>query len=239
MPGIKYNQIYEDLREKIEKEEYEHQSLMPSENILIKIYECSRNTLRRAIKKLANEGYVQSIQGKGVRVIYHLTQSTFMLGGIESLKEAAMRNEKTYFTKVILFEEIVVDEKISRKTSFPVGDKIFYIQRVRYIDDMALIIDHNYFRSDIVKGLSKEIANKSVYEYMENVLNEKIVTTKRKVTVERINSLDLEYLELNEYNCLAVVSSMTYNGDGIMFEYTQSRHRPDKFVFYDNAKRKK
>ena len=34
------------------------------------------------------------------------------------------------------------------------------------------------------------------------------------------------------------VSSQTYNSDGIMFEYTQSRHRPDYFRFQDNAVRK-
>ncbi len=37
---------------------------------------------------------------------------------------------------------------------------------------------------------------------------------------------------------MAVVSSQTYNSDGVMFEYTQSRHRPDYFRFYDNAVRK-
>lgn len=32
-------------------------------------------------------------------------------------------------------------------------------------------------------------------------------------------------------NCMAVVTSHTYNSDGVMFEYTQSRHRPDYFSF--------
>ena len=32
---------------------------------------------------------------------------------------------------------------------------------------------------------------------------------------------------------------MTYNAQGIMFEFTQSRHRPDRFVFYDLAHRGK
>ena len=44
---------------------------------------------------------------------------------------------------------------------------------------------------------------------------------------------------MKDYNCLAVVSSMTYNAEGVMFEYTQSRHRPDCFVFYDTAHRVK
>ena len=64
------------------------------------------------------------------------------------------------------------------------------------------------------------------------------MTSKRRMTVERATEIDEKYLELNDYNCLAVISSQTYNADGIMFEYTQSRHRPDYFCFQDTATRK-
>ena len=64
-----------------------------------------------------------------------------------------------------------------------------------------------------------------------------IVTTKRRMSVEHATEIDEKYLDLGEYNCLAVITSQTYNGDGVMFEYTQSRHRPDKFVFYTQAQR--
>ncbi|MCQ4885477.1 GntR family transcriptional regulator, partial [Blautia sp. DFI.9.10] len=30
----------------------------------------------------------------------------------------------------------------------------------------------------------------------------------------------------------------TYNSDGVMFEYTESRHRTDHFRFYANALRR-
>ncbi|MDD3402755.1 MAG: trehalose operon repressor [Hespellia sp.] len=240
MPSAKYDRIYDKLRERIENEVYKSQELLPSEHVLIEEFDCSRNTVRRAIKQLADDGYVQSIHGKGVRIIYQpYEQSEFMLSGIESLKEAVARNKKEYTTKVVCFAELMVDDKISKRTTFPIGTEVYYLQRVRYIEGEALIIDHNYFRRDIVKGLTPEIAEKSVYEYLEGPLGENIVTTKRKMTVERITEIDSKYLKLKDYNCLAVVSSMTYNADGIMFEYTQSRHRPDCFTFYDQAQRVK
>ena len=68
-----------------------------------------------------------------------------------------------------------------------------------------------------------------------------IVNSIRIMTVEKITEIDEKYLEVNqnEYNCLAVVSSHTYNSDGVMFEFTQSRHRPDYFRFQDNAVRRR
>lgn len=240
MASAKYDRIYAELRDRIEQGEYGYQELLPSENTLVGEFDCSRNTVRRAIQNLADDGYVQSIHGKGVRIIYQpYEQSEFMLSGIESLKEAVARNKKEYTTKVVCFAELQVDEKIHARTTFPIGEEIYYIQRVRYIDGKALIIDHNYFLKSVVRELTPEIAERSVYEYMEQVLGERIVTTKRKMTVERQTEIDGKYLDLKDYNCLAVVSSMTYNAEGVMFEYTQSRHRPDCFVFYDTAHRVK
>ena len=240
MAKTKYDQIYAELRTRIEQQEYGFQELLPSENTLVKEYGCSRNTVRRAIGRLADEGYVQSLHGKGVRIIYQPGQlSEFMLSGIESLKEAVARNQKEYRTKVVCFAELTVDQRISARTTIPVGEEIYYIQRVRYIDGEALILDHNYFLKEVARDLTPEIAEQSIYAYLEQELGENIVTTKRKVTVERASQIDEMYLELGDYNCLAVVSSMTYSADGVMFEFTQSRHRPDKFAFYDLAHRVK
>lgn len=236
----KYDKIYQDLKRRIEDEVYGYQELLPSEYTLIEDYDCSRNTIRRAISQLGTEGYVQSIHGKGVVVIYQKeNQAEFVLGGIESLKEAAARNHMEFKTKVICFAELTVDEKMKKRILFPVGTEIYYIQRVRYVDGEALIIDHNYMRRDVAAGLTPEIAEQSIYEYLEQELGVTITTTRRKMTVERITQLDETYLNMKGYNCVAVVSSHTFDAAGVMFEYTQSRHRPDCFAFYDQAQRVK
>ena len=87
--------------------------------------------------------------------------------------------------------------------------------------------------------LTPEIASESIYEYLENELGETIVTTNRRLTVEKLTEVDDIYLDIKDYNCLAVVTSDTYNADGVMFEHTQSRHRPDRFTFNTQARRNK
>lgn len=240
MPKSKFEQIYKDLKEKIESGDYAYQDLLPSENTMVSIYNCSRNTIRRALSKLTEQGYVQPLHGKGVRVIYQpIDQAAFTIGGIESFKESAIRNHRKRHTEVLLFAEITADERLAAKTGFPVGSELYYLQRVRFLDGIALILDINMFLKSLVPNLTKEIAENSIYEYIENDLGMSIVTSKRKMTVERATQIDEKYLQLNDYNCLAVVTGQTFNADGIMFEYTQSRHRPDYFCFQDTATRKR
>lgn len=241
MPKTIYENIYKDLKQKIENDVFAYQELLPSENTLIQTYNCSRNTLRRAVSLLVTDGYVQTMQGKGVRNIYQpVAQTAFTIGEIESFRESAARNGHHPHTKVLLFTEFAIDEKQALYTGFPVGTDIYYIQRLHYLDNMPLILNHNYFLKEAVPALTKEIAEKSIYQYLEQTLHITIVNSKRIMTVEKMTQIDEKYLKMNaeDYNCVAVVSSQTYNSDGVMFEYTQSRHRPDYFRFSDNAVRK-
>ena len=193
MPKAIYDMIYRDLKEKIETEQYAYQELLPSEHNLISLYGCSRNTVRRALAELASEGYIQSMQGKGVRNIYQpVDQNAYTVGGIESFKEASRRNRRMSATRVLQFTE-----------------------------------------------LTPQIAEGSVYEYLEEELGMNIVTSKRTLTVEHVTQVDEKYIDLKGYNCMAVITSQTFNDEGVQFEYTQSRHHPDYFQFQDVAVRKK
>lgn len=87
MPKAKYAEIYKDLKRKIETGEYEFQELLPSENTMVQKYDCSRNTIRRAIGDLVADGYVQTMQGKGVRIIFQpVLQTSFTMAQLRRLR---------------------------------------------------------------------------------------------------------------------------------------------------------
>jgi len=239
MPAQKFHIIYNDLKTGIEDGTYRPESALLTEYELVARYGCSRNTVRRAVAELAKIGYVQSIHGKGVIVIYRgkAGSKEFSLGSIETMREAAERNHKTYRTNVEVFTTFSVDERISQRTGFDVGETVYYAQRVRFFDERPVILDNNWFLARIVKGLTPEICEHSVYQYMERELGESIVTAKRVLTVEKATQIDKKYLDLRDFDCVAVVTSHTFNADGVMFEYTQSRHVPDQFAFSAQATR--
>jgi GntR family trehalose operon transcriptional repressor len=234
MPKSKYDVIYNDLKMKIDTNIYEDGSYLPSENTLIKLYGCSRNTIRRAISHLIMEGYVQPHHGKGVRVIHSSSPNKkydFTMSGIQGFTDTVTQNGHEVLTRVIVFTDIEVNENLERKTGFPAGTPIYYVQRVRYLDGTAKSVDTNLIRKDIVPGLTKADAEKSLFYYFSNSAGTEVRTIKRKITVEHTTPFDEKYLELEDYNCLAVMTSKCYNENGIQFEYTESRNRPDIFVF--------
>lgn len=231
-----YYEIFESLRDRIEDGEFPYQSYVPSEAVLVEEYECSHNTLRKALSVLRLHGYVQPIQGKGVLVIWQPSRGAdFVLGDIETFKEAAERNGMSTTTKVRSFELIRADAELADATGFAEDAELYRIERVRYLNGQALIYDINYLLASVVPGLTPQIVERSVYEYLEGTLGMHIATSKRTIRVERVTSADRMALDLLDYTMVAVVHGQTFNSDGVMFEVTTSRHRPDFFTFHDTA----
>ena len=239
MPKMKYEKIYQSLKTKIESGKYPFQSYLPSEHELIGTYSCTRNTVRRALSLLRMEGYIVSQHGKGAQVMYEPAsdQSLFTIGGIESLSEAIERNNKTLETKVIDFEELTVDEEVSVLTGYDIGEIVYRIKRIRKIDGEVLIVDTNYFLKSEVGELTKKIAQKSIYKYLEEELGMNITISKRRISAQRATTEDKKHLNLGNYDFVLVNSGQVFNSKGVMFEFTQSRHHPKKVCFIENAMR--
>ena len=233
-----YYEIYEDLREKIIEGVYPFQSYIPSELRLVEMYECSHNTVRKALSVLALHGFAQPIRGKGVVVIWQPHQRTsFELGGIETFQEAAERCGFEPVTRVRLFEHVVATRKIANVTGFPEGVELVHLERIRHFDGADLILDKSYFLASCVEGLTKEIAEQSIFTYLEGKLGMRITTSNRTITMEYATADDRKALDLLDFDMLAVVENHTFNSDGALFEVTQNRHRPDYFTFSATAVR--
>ena len=233
-----YYDIYEDLRDKILDGEYPYQTYIPAESQLIEMYQCSHNTVRKALSVLMLHGFVQPVRGKGVLVIYRPERrANFVLGDIETFKEAAARNGLVARTKTHVFERVTADKALADLTGFMPGDKLLHLERVRVFDGKALIRDKSYFLASTLPGLTPRIAEDSVYAYAEDVLGMRIVTSNRTVTMEYVTAGDRAVMDLLDFDMLAVVTNHTFNEQGIMFESTQSRHRPDYFTFHDTVVR--
>ena len=115
----RYDVIFRDIRDSIEGGAYPYQAFLPSEAELTAAFSCSHNTLRRALGLLRDQGYVQPVHGKGVRVVYQPQERTsFTVGAIESFREADERAHLNATTEVVRLEQIRATSQIAFDTGF-------------------------------------------------------------------------------------------------------------------------
>lgn len=232
MPKSVFQGIYESIKKSIESGAFAYQSLLYSESEFCKQYGCSRSTVRRALAELAKDGYVQPIQGKGVRVIWQ-DESTadmgYSMGGLESFDMTAERMGFTSRTLVRVFEKRVVDQALSQLTGFPMGTEIFYISRVRYADERAVSIERSYCLASEAPGLTKKDVEHSLYAFIE-ARGVGIATGKRIITVERATDDDLTFFDIADFPAVGVMRGHHYDTNGTMFEFSEIRQRHDHFA---------
>ena len=101
----KFFKIYLELREQIENKQYKANSILPSENELARKYNVSRETIRKALLLLLENGYIHKIQGKG-SIVLDVHRYRLPVTGILSFKERHQFQDLEAKTKVIVNEEI-------------------------------------------------------------------------------------------------------------------------------------
>ncbi|PVZ15407.1 MULTISPECIES: trehalose operon repressor [unclassified Pseudomonas] len=232
----KYNQIYSDLLASITTERLQPGARLPSETELMDSYQTSRGTVRRAIEQLQERGFAQKVHGKGTFVLSP-APIEFQLGGIVSFQETYPRLGNDVRTEVVEFGQVELQGSLLEHIQAEEGSLVTRIKRVRHIDGKREILDINHFVAELIPGLTPEIAEQSIYAFIEQTLQLQISYARRTIEAMPRGKDDQRHLDLDGQSHVIVVSNQTFLQDGRQFEYTESRHTLDKFYFSDVARR--
>ena len=233
----KYDAIYQDLKEKIEAEIYATGSLLPSESALQDMYQASRDTVRKALRLLKDDGFIQSQKGKGSTVI-NRQEYVFPVSGVVSYAELAAQFHLQTRTVVLTNHFATLPAKSFKDVDPTVEVKqMRLLKRVRYLENEPDIIDIDYLDPKVVPQIPESVAKDSLYAYLEGPVGLTIAYATKEITVEAATEEDQRYLKIPPSAVVVVVRSCSSLTDTTKFQYTESRHRADRFKFHDFARR--
>ncbi|MBB6450096.1 GntR family trehalose operon transcriptional repressor [Geomicrobium halophilum] len=227
----KFQDIYKQLSESIEAGTFQTGTTLPSENELAENYNASRETIRKALNMLSEHGYIQKVQGKG-SIVLDMSRINFPFSGVISFQELSQKlGTRTKTEVVYLKKEHATDHQLKGE------ERVWRVHRVRHIDGERIILDKDVFSVQAVPHLTNEICENSIYDFIENNLGLTISFAHKEIVIEEPSEEDQHLLDLNGSHNIVVIRSFTYLEDATLFQYTESRHRPDKFRFVDFARR--
>ena len=233
----KFNEIYLDLEAAILNQRYKPGDLLPSENTLATTYNVSRETIRKALVLLLESGYIQKQQGKG-SIVLDVKRFNFPVSGLTSYKEIQDTQHikgKTILTKN---ERQLMPQHIIQQFNLPADTQVHYIERQRQVNGESVILDKDYLLTSMIHEIPDKVAENSLYNYIEHTLGLVIGYAQKEFTVEPITKEDKLLMDLHNDSHVVVVRSSVYLEDTRFFQYTESRHRLDKFRFVDFARRR-
>lgn len=201
-----YLQIKEDIIKKIRKGTWNEDEKIPSELKFMKEYKVGRETVRKAIKIIIDEGYLYIKKGIG----------TFI-----AQKEVGVCVEPfislTYFihmrglninTKILEKKELVVDSDLAKVTGLKENTKCLFVKRLRLLENKPIGIEKFHFSLENEELFKNFDFTNGISHYLFE--EQQIKITKINMQLEIIDAIgeEKEILELKN-NSKMIVSNRT------------------------------
>ena len=229
----KETQILDELMEKIVSKQFIAGEKLPSENELANRYAVPRMTVRAALIKLEERGYILSKQGKGRFLKEESMQIQLHLTGKVSFTEKMEQAGYALETRLIDCEKIAYEEKIYSILECGQQDNVYKVSRIRFIDGQPIAI-HNSFVSE---RMFPEIAIegpgiRSMFAYYRQHGYTEFAGSKTLLSIAFPTSAEQQLLQCKSMVPLLMVENDCIDAvSGKVLEHSRILYRSDKFKY--------
>ena len=106
------------------------------------------------------------------------------------------------------------------------------------VDDLVFILDIDYLDMELIPNSTRQIAEQSIYSYIENDLKLIINYAQKEITTDHTSDRDKILMDIDKDPYAVSIKSKVYLQDDCQFQFTESCHKLEKFKFVDFVKRK-
>ncbi len=224
-----YGQLMESIKKKIASGELKVGDRIASERAMSAQYGISRMTVHNALKKLEDEGILESRMGSGtfVKAIPDIEEKIYLgcneiLSLSMQIQMMGMRSSR----KTLSLNKVELEEGSELKGYFPKADQAYEIVRLSLINGDPYALQKVYIPCHIFKEAERfDFEQFSLYDYMADQGGR----PEQMISYLRIEPLPEKYLEIMNEEIDKKVFLFDYFGfraNHELVEYTISYHRP-------------
>ncbi|WP_096436804.1 GntR family transcriptional regulator [Alteribacter populi] len=227
-----YHQLKERLQELVDNGHWAPGEKIFSENQLMDQFNVSRNTAKKAIEELVQEGTLYRTQGKGTFVAKPKMQQSLM--GFYSfskvLKEKGL-NPKDIILKI---EEVVPSHKVIEALQLKKSESVIEIQRLRCANEEPYILESSFLPKRVVTDIDElnKVGQVSLYDLLDQQFGVTVTRAKEAFEPVLIRPEESTYLETESGLPALLLERIAYDGKDNPVEFCKSIVRGDRCRFY-------
>ena len=224
-----HTQIREIVRRRVLDGTYAPHSQMPSESQMMEAFSVSRITIRQALGDLQKEGLIFKVPGKGSFVAK--PKAFQNLSRLQGFGEAMGPSGYETFSQVLSMRQVPASDVVARRLQLALGDAVYEIQRLRYLNREPISVDQSYFPLALGERLAQEdLPTRDIFVILENDFG--LHLTHADVQIEAISADEFlaRQLRIAESSPLLRIERLTYADDQpVDFEFLY--YRGDAFQY--------
>jgi GntR family transcriptional regulator len=231
-----HHQVYVVLRQQIEEGVYHGEKPIPSEHELSQTFQVSRITIRRALDRLKQEGFVSRSRGRGTfaRAPAQPQAISANLRGIfENLLAMGLRTR----VKLIEFGYVPAPLAVAKKLRLESGALVQRAVRVRYHENIPFSHLTTYLPEDIGRHCDEqELSDKPLLLLMERA-GIKVSAADQSVSAKLADTMVAPLLQVETGSALLWVKRLVFDQNDRPVEYLHALYRPDIYEYQMNMSR--
>jgi DNA-binding GntR family transcriptional regulator len=190
---------------------------LPSERVLAERYAVARMTVRSEIDRLAAEGLVYRLQGRGTFVGEpRVTQAMTLTSFSEDMRARGMAPG----SRVLAQDVVGAGEAIAGRLGIAIGTPVIRIGRVRTADGEPMAVEEAYLPAERFAGLeTTDLEQSSLFDVMEERFPMRIASADQRAIAVAIDQPEADLL------------GVAAGEPGLQFR-TIARDATDEAVFY-------
>ena len=222
-------QLYELLKEKLEARAFAPGSALPSERELAAQYDLNRMTVRNALRLLAEEGYLRTVQGKGTFV-----SGPRLTRNIEEMKgfSQALREKGITPSDRLVYREVMpVGTSLASRLGVPPGESIVRLVRLRSGNGSPIALEEAFVPLGLLPELMElDLQVISLYEAFElhGIHPERAV---QALSMVQVSGSEAKLLKLHDGASVFHFEAQSYDAQDRCIEFVRSWTRPDTCGF--------
>lgn len=238
-----YIQLQDVLLKKIESGEYFSGMRIPSERELAQSYGVSRITVKKAVEGLVEKGLLCRHQGKGT-FVNELNSKKLDMSEEENIRDLGFTSLMEFLgskagNKVLFAQVIENDMYIAEKLGLGSEDKIFALGRVRYENEIPVMVQYVYVPCAMFPDIEQfDFSKLSLYRYMESK-DHLPARFNVNLNLQSCGEKEAKLLGIPEGKIVYFYSNCSIDSDKNIVEYTEEILNPDVIVVSQYVKYKK
>jgi len=185
-PAPLYYRVELQIRELIEKGVYKRGEYLPSETELSRTFSVSRITVRRALARLQNAGWITRHQGKPTYINTEFHREAKLersLKNILGFSESLASHGRVPDVQVLSDDEVSFEAQVAEFLRIPDQPRGREIRRLGKVDGEPLWVEVRYFPDAVAQRLTNEaISSPSLVKELDSI--EGLAVWETSVTIE-------------------------------------------------------
>lgn len=221
------------LRRPIRSGAYDEQ--LPAEHALAREYAVSRNAIRDAFSLLRAEGLIERRPRVGTQVTRRKYEHG--IGALRGLKET-LRAHGEVRNEVRAVQEVESPPEVARRLALSTGDRVFCIERLRFVDDLPASLDVTYLAPDLGSAvLERDLESNDVFALIEEICGLPLGTADLTVEAVTADPCTAATLQMPNGGALLLLERLTRLADGRPVDLEYVRMRGDRITMFGKLAR--